>query len=125
MDTLEYRGETVKFFSDAEQVFTSYRGKYIEFGRMNTGYKDDMKLVIDEYLDTITRFEEDPRLWGAKLTWFQNAGFDDVKLTYRGRIVKIYLEPKFDVNDLISDAYRCMCFNILHVTPKQGVFGIV
>ena len=68
MDTLEYRGESVNFFSDAEQVFACYRGKYIEFGKMNTGYKDDMKLVIDDYLDTITRFEEDPRLWGAKLT---------------------------------------------------------
>jgi hypothetical protein len=59
-----------------------------------------MKLLIDDHLDTISRFSHDPRLFGSKLTWFQNGPFRDIKLVYRGRLLKVYIN--IDENDLIS-----------------------
>jgi hypothetical protein len=59
-----------------------------------------MKLIIDDHLDTITRFSEIPGYYGSKLSWFQNSGFRDIKLTYRGRLLKVYL--KVNENDLFS-----------------------
>lgn len=52
-------------------------------------YKDDMRHIIDEKLDCITRFE-DTDINGARLSWFDNCGFRDVKLTYRLREITVY-----------------------------------
>jgi hypothetical protein len=75
-------------------------GKVIELGVYNTVYQEDIKLILDDYLDTITRFSEAPELYGSKLTRFQNGSFSDIKLVYRGRVLKIYINP--DENDLFS-----------------------
>ena len=66
-------------------------------------------MILDDYLDTITRFSEHPELYGSKLTRFQNGSFSDIKLVYRGRILKVYINP--DENDLfsiIADAKRLL-----------------
>ena len=52
-----------------------------------------MKLIIDDHLDTITRFEEQPAFYGAKLERFQNAGFWDIRLWYRGRLLGVWPDP--------------------------------
>ena len=57
-------------------------------------------MIIDDHLDTITRFSESPELYGSKLTRFQNGSFSDIKLIYRGRILKVYIDP--NENDLFS-----------------------
>lgn len=57
-------------------------------------------MILDDHLDTITRFSEFPELYGSKLTWFRNGSFSDIKLIYRGRILKVYIDP--DENDLFS-----------------------
>ena len=57
-------------------------------------------MILDDHLDTITRFSEFPELYGSKLTRFQNGSFSDIKLVYRGRILKVYINP--DENDLFS-----------------------
>ena len=57
-------------------------------------------MILDDHLDTITRFSEFPELYGSKLTWFQNGGHRDIKLVYRGRILKVYY--KVNENDLFS-----------------------
>jgi hypothetical protein len=65
-----------------------------------------MKMVIDDFLDTVTRFEEYPELYGSKLEYFQNSGFRDLRLTYRGRVLKVYLlcgAP--DLENLKKEAY--------------------
>ena len=102
LDSFTYRGITVDFYEDClgHQVVTMWKDKVIEFGEYNTVYQEDMKLIIDDHLDTITRFSENPNLQGSKLIWFQNGDFRDIKLVYRGRILKVYY--KVDENDLFS-----------------------
>ena len=111
LETFTYRGITVDCYEDrlGHQVVFPWRGKVVELGEYNTVYQDDIKLIIDEYLDTITRFSDFPELYGSKLTWFQNGSFSDIKLVYRGRILKVYINP--DENDLFSiieDAKRTL-----------------
>lgn len=102
LDSMTYRGISVDFYEDClgHQVVTMWKDKVIEFGTYNTVYQDDMKLIIDDYLDTITRFPEDLKFQGSKLTWFQNGKFRDIKLLYKNRILKIYTD--IDENDLFS-----------------------
>ena len=102
LESFTYRGITVDCYEDCigHQVVFPWRGKVIELGENNTVYQDDIRLILDDYLDTITRFSEYPELYGSKLTRFQNGSFSDIKLVYRGRILKIYINP--DENDLFS-----------------------
>jgi hypothetical protein len=67
---LTYRGISVDFYEDClgHQVVTIWKDKVIEFGEYNTVYQDDMKMIIDDHLDTITRFSEYPEFHGSKLT---------------------------------------------------------
>ena len=111
LETFTYRGITVDCYEDrlGHQVVFPWRGKVIELGEYNTVYQDDIKLIIDDHLDTITRFSDFPELYGSKLTWFQNGSFSDIKLVSRGRILKVYINP--DENDLFSiieDAKRTL-----------------
>lgn len=117
-DTLTYRGITVEFFQDpmGSQIWTYWRNKPIGFGTDNWNYKDDMKAIIDDLLDTITRFDQFQDLAGAKLTWFQNGKYRDIKLTYCGRLLKVFLvadESRINTDQLISD-----CVNIIQ---KVGI----
>ena len=111
LETFTNRGITVDCYEDrlGHQVVFPCRGKVVELGEYNTVYQDDIKLIIDDHLDTITRFSDFPELYGSKLTWFQNGSFSDIKLVYRGRILKVYINP--DENDLFSiieDAKRTL-----------------
>jgi hypothetical protein len=111
LDSMTYRGITVNFYEDCigHQVVTMWKDKVIEFGVYNTVYQDDMKMIIDDHLDTITRFSEYPEFHGSKLTWFQNGSFLDVKLLYRGRVLKVY--TNVDENDLfwmVDDARKVL-----------------
>lgn len=102
LESFTHRGITVDCYEDCigHQVVFPWRGKVIELGEYNTVYQDDIRLILDDYLDTITRFSEYPELYGSKLTRFQNGSFSDIKLVYRGRILKVYINP--DENDLFS-----------------------
>ena len=111
LETFTYRGITVDCYEDrlGHQVVFPWKGKVVELGEYNTVYQDDIKLIIDDHLDTITRFSDFPELYGSKLTWFQNGSFSDIKLVYRGRILKVYINP--DENNLFSiieDAKRTL-----------------
>lgn len=102
LESFTYRGITVDCYEDCigHQVVFPWRGKVIELGEYNTVYQDDIRMILDDYLDTITRFSEYPELYGSKLTRFQNGSFSDIKLVYRGRILKVYINP--NENDLFS-----------------------
>ena len=95
IDTLEYRGFRVLFYEDisGHQLFAVWENKIYEFGVYNTQAREDMKLIIDDHLDTISRFEEQPVFYGAKLERFQNAGFWDIRLWYRGRLLAVWPDP--------------------------------
>lgn len=95
IDSFSYRGIEVGFYEDVSghQITAIWEDKLFQFGVYNTSYQDDMKMIIDDYLDTITRYDGQSTFYGAKLEYFQNAEFRDVRLLYRGRILKVWLEP--------------------------------
>jgi hypothetical protein len=92
-DTIEYRGETINFFSDplGNQCFAQYNSKLIDLGLNNIYYKEDMCKFIDRELDLITDFRNCPDFVGAKLEYFHNGDFRDIRLLYKGRTLKVFL----------------------------------
>jgi hypothetical protein len=92
-DTIEYRGETIDFLSEPMGVecFAQWRGKLIDLGLNNIYYKEDMCRYIDRELDLITDFRDSPNFIGAKLEYFHNGDFRDIRLCFRGRILKVFL----------------------------------
>lgn len=117
-DTLTYRGIKVDFYQDpmGSQIWTYWKNQPVGFGTDNWNYKDDMKAIIDDLLDTITRFDQFQNLSGAKLTWFQNGRYRDIKLTYRGRLLKVFLvadESRINTDQLISDS--------INIIQKVGI----
>ena len=113
IDTLDYREQHIDFYNDdyGQQVYTVWNNENISFGTYNSNYKSDMKYLIDRKLDLITDFPElmPEGIYGAELRWFDNSGWDDIKLTYKGRIIKIYTVGNRNatyINEFISDARK-------------------
>ena len=110
-DTIEYRGEEVNFLSDpmGTQCFAQWRGKLWDLGLNNLYYKEDMCRVVDRELDLITDFRNCPDFAGAKLEYFHNGDFRDIRLVYKGRVLKIFLVAG-TVNEtlLISESERIL-----------------
>lgn len=106
-DTIEYRGEEVNFLSsvDGVQCFAQWRGKLVDLGLNNIYYKEDMCKYVDRTLDLITDFRNCPDFVGAKLEYFHNGDFRDIRLCYKGRILKVFLVAG-EVNEtfLISES---------------------
>ena len=92
-DTIEYRGETINFLSDPSgvQCFAQWNKELIDLGLNNIYYKEDICKLIDRRLDLITDFRNCPNFVGAKLEYFQNGDFRDIRLMYRGRLIKVFL----------------------------------
>ena len=110
-DTIEYRGQTVPILSDpmGVQCFAQWRDKLIDLGLNNVYYKEDICKYIDRELDLITDFRNCPNFIGAKLEYFNNSGYRDIKLSYKGRALKIFLVAG-DVNEkwIISESERIL-----------------
>ena len=110
-DTIEYRGEEVNFLSDpmGTQCFAQWRGKLWDLGLNNIYYKEDMCRVVDRELDLITDFRNLPDFAGAKLEYFRNGDFRDIRLCYKGRTLKVFLVAG-PVNEtfLISESERIL-----------------
>lgn len=92
-DSIEYRGEAINFLSsvDGVQCFAQCRGKLIDLGLNNIYYKEDMCKFVDRELDLITDFRNQPDFAGAKLEYFRNGDFRDIRLSYKGRLLKVFL----------------------------------
>jgi hypothetical protein len=110
-DTIRYRDQEINFLSDpcGVQCFAQWRGKLIDLGLNNIHYKEDMCKFVDRELDLITDFRNCPDFAGAKLEYFHNGDFRDIRLTYRGRILKVFLVAG-EVNEtfLISESERIL-----------------
>jgi len=90
--TIEYRGITTKIYADepGQQFYCELDGKEVCFGSFNTNFEEDLYYLIDDKLDTIYRFGNP--YFGAVLSWFFNGHHcRDIKLTYRSRIIKVFL----------------------------------
>lgn len=92
-DTIEYRGQEVNFLSDPAgvQCFAQWNSQLIDLGLSNIYYKEDVCRFIDRQLDLITDFRDSPNFVGAKLEYFHNGGYRDIKLSYKGRLLKVFL----------------------------------
>lgn len=110
-DTIEYRKETIDFLSDPSgiQCFAQWRGQLVDLGLNNVYYKEDICRFIDYQLDFITDFRDCPNFVGAKLEYFHNGDFRDLKLSYQGRIIKVFLVAG-EVNEtwVISESKRIL-----------------
>lgn len=110
-DSIEYRGETVNFLSEpmGVQCFAQWRGKLVDLGLNNLYYREDMCKFIDRELDLITDFRNCPDFAGAKLEYFHNGDFRDIRLLYKGRVLKVFLVVG-PVNEtlLISESERIL-----------------
>lgn len=110
-DAIEYRGFTIQFLSDPAgvQCFAQWNNQLIDLGLNNIYYKEDACRFIDRQLDFITDFRDSPNFIGAKLEYFHNGDFRDIKLSYKGRILKIFLTAG-PVNEtwLISESKKIL-----------------
>ena len=110
-DTIEYRGESVNILSDPSGVecWAQWRGQLINLGLNNLHYKEDMCRFIDRKLDLITDFRNSPNFVGAKLEYFHNGDYRDIRLVYKDRSIKIFLVTG-EVNEtfLISESERIL-----------------
>ena len=110
-DTIEYRGESVNILSNPSGVecWAQWRGKLINLGLNNLHYKEDMCRFIDRELDMITDFRNCPNFVGAKLEYFHNGDYRDIRLVYKGRTLKVFLVTG-QVNEtfLISESERIL-----------------
>ena len=112
-DTITYRGQEVNFLSDVSgvQCFAQWQGELVDLGMNNIYYKEDMCKFIDRRLDFITDFRDCPDLAGAKLEYFHNGDYRDIRLSYKGRILKIFLVAgKVNETSVISES-RKILFN--------------
>ena len=110
-DTIEYRNEIIDFLSsvDGVQCFAQWRGKLVDLGLNNIQYKEDLCHLVDYELDFISDFRDCSDFTGAKLEYFRNGDFRDIKLSYKGRILKIFLvADKVDETSLISESKRIL-----------------
>ena len=110
-DEIEYRNQKIVFLSDpaGDQCFASWGNQLIDLGLNNQAYKEDMCKFVDRELDLITDFRNCPDFVGAKLEYFRNGDFRDIRLCYQGRILKIFLVAG-PVNEtyLISESERIL-----------------
>ena len=66
---------------------------------------------IDRQLDLITTFPKSPEFQGAQLEWFNNNGYRDICLKYKGRVIKIFLvvdSAKVDETLIITESQNIL-----------------
>ena len=110
-DTIEYRGFTIEFLSDPAgvQCFGKCNNWLVDLGLNNIYYKEDMCRFIDRQLDLITDFRDSPNFAGAQLSYFNNSGYRDIKLTYKSRLIKCFLAVgPVDETWLISESKKIL-----------------
>ena len=110
-DAITYRGHEIEFLSDPAgvQCFGKCNDWLVDLGLNNIYYKEDMCRFIDRQLDLITDFRDSPNFAGAQLTYFNNNGFRDIKLSYKGRILKIFLVAgSVDETWIISESKKIL-----------------
>lgn len=90
---------------NADNYYARLDGEVLYLGYHNLAAKEDVCRIIDRRLDLISDFSDDIFLAGADLRYFNNAGYRDIKLSYKGRLLKVFITDNTKVNEnkLISD----------------------
>lgn len=115
-DIIEYRGYKINFLLDpmGNQVFAQWENEIVDLGLHNIFYKEEMCRFIDRKLDLITTFPKLPEFRGAKLEWFHNGSFRDIRLSYKDRVLKVFLvaEPdQIDLEKLSEESIKLLRFS--------------
>jgi hypothetical protein len=92
-DTISYRGQEINFLSDVSgvQCVAQWHNELVDLGMNNIYYKEDMCRFVDRRLDLITTFRDCPDFAGARLEYFKNGTYRDIRLSYKGRVLKVFL----------------------------------
>jgi hypothetical protein len=91
------------------ECWAQWNNRLIDLGLNNLYYKEDMCKFIDRELDLITDFRNCPDFVGAKLEYFHNGDFRDIRLCYKGRILKVFLVAgEISEISLISESERIL-----------------
>jgi hypothetical protein len=108
---IKYRDQEILFLSDpsGHECWAQWNGWLINLGLDNIYYKEDTCKFIDRKLDLITDFRNCPDFAGAKLEYFHNGDYRDIRLSYRGRLLKVFLVSG-EVNEtwIISESERIL-----------------
>lgn len=111
-EVIDYRGQMIEILSDlpGDNFYAKLNDEIIYLGYHNINYKEDLCRLIDRKLDLITTFQFDTDLRGAQLSYFNNNGYRDIKLTYKGRLLKVFLTNGSTINEtsVISEAARLL-----------------
>lgn len=110
-DAISYRGQEIYFLSDVSgtQCVAQWQGQLVDLGSCNHRYREDMCRFVDRQLDLITNFRNSPNFAGARLEYFHNGDYRDIRLIYKGRILKVFLVMG-EVNEtlLISESEKIL-----------------
>jgi hypothetical protein len=110
-DTIRYRDQEINFLSNPSGVecWAQWNNELINLGLNNLYYKEDMCKFIDYKLDFITDFRDCPNFVGAKLEYFRNGDYRDIRLCYKGRIIKCFLVVgPVDEESLIAESVKIL-----------------
>lgn len=110
-DAISYRGQEIYFLSDVSgsQCVAQWNGQLVDLGMFNHYYREDMCRWVDRQLDLITDFRNCSDFVGAKLEWFHNGNYRDIRLSYKGRILKVFLVAgEVDETFLISESKKIL-----------------
>lgn len=122
--SMEYRDQVINFLSDpmGVQCAAQWNNQIVDLGLNNLYYKEDMCRFVDRVLDLITDFPDEPRLVGAKIEYFHNGDFRDIRLKYKGRTLKVFLVTNNHVNEtfLISES-RNILYNSGLLEPIDDI----
>jgi hypothetical protein len=110
-EVISYRDKIVEFLSDisGDYYFARLDGELVDLGFHPISPKETLQRFIDRRMDLITEFRDYPDLEGSILTYFNNGGFRDIALKYKGRLLKIFIVTG-SVNEiqLISESIRML-----------------
>lgn len=121
---VNYRGYNVPIYLDeqAQQFYCYWENQKLDFGAYNMEYASDLEGMIDRKLDVIYTFDKDSGYFGARLEWFDNNGNRDIKLLYRGRILKVFLslssEPLILTDAILRDLLTTSTLLLRKVVEK-------
>lgn len=109
--SIRYRDQEVLFLSDpsGHECWAQWNGYLVDLGLDNIYCKEDICMIIDRQLDLITDFRNCPNFDGAKLEYFRNGDFRDIRLVYKGRTIKVFLVAG-EINEisLITESERIL-----------------
>ena len=104
-DLVNYRGFEIQIISDLNGDYYYFRcgDEIVDLGYHPLKVKETIKGFIDKRLDIIIRFSGE--LTGGILEYFNNCGYRDIRLSYFGRVLKVFLvADEIDRISLIAEA---------------------